>query len=183
MAALTPDNGKLADYLGRLDTDTIPAEQSISIIDNLPRNAKPILISILGADVSNSAADVLADVTGLSFPVLAGNRYWFKFSIVYDAAATTTGSRWTINGPATTSLAYRSRYALTATTETVNNVGTYNSPAASNAFSAATSGNTACIEGFVDASASGNVIARFASGVLTSAITAKAGSSVQYRRL
>ena len=49
-------------------------------------------------------------------------------------------------------------------------------PAASNATSPYTTGNTAYITGFVQPSADGNVIARFASEVASSAITAKAGS-------
>jgi len=56
----------------------------------------------------------------------------------------------------------------------------YDNPAASNATSAATGGNIAIIEGFIRPSANGTLIARFASEVANSAITAKAGSIVQY---
>lgn len=133
---------------------------------------------VLENDVSNSAADVLADVTGLSFPVIAGQTYRFKFIIPYTAAATTTGSRWSINGPAApTMLEYVSRYTLTATTETVNYAAAYDAPAAANA-SSLTDGNVAIIQGVIKPSVSGTVIARFASEVNTSAITAKAGAGV-----
>lgn len=140
-------------------------------------------VSLL-ADVvnNNGVANTIADVTGLKFPVVAGKRYWFRFVIHYDAAATTTGSRWSINGPATTDLNYRSLYSLTTTTETLNQgLAAYDSPAASNATSAATNSNIAIIEGFVLPSASGEIIARFASEVAGSAITALRGSLVQFR--
>lgn len=139
---------------------------------------------ILTADVANVAADVLADVTGLQFPVVAGLRYKFKATIVYTAAATTTGSRWAINGPAITDLAYGSAYPLDATSQTLNcGLGAYNLPAAANASSLAAN-NIATVEGVICCSASGNVVVRFASEVATSAITAKAlRSFIEYEVL
>jgi hypothetical protein len=140
----------------------------------------------LAADVSNASAvaNTLQDVTGLSFPVVAGQRYRFRFVIHYTAAATTTGSRWSVNGPATSQLAYRSEYSLTATSRTVNDgLSAYNLPAAANASSAAAAGNIAVVEGIISPSANGNVIARFASEVANSAIVAKAGSSVAYQAI
>lgn len=130
---------------------------------------------------NNAVANTIQDVTGLSFPVVAGQRYWFRFVIHYDAAATTTGSRWSINGAAVTDLNYSSQYSLTTTTVTVNEgLSAYDTPAASSTSSAATNSNIAIIEGFVLPSASGNIIARFASEVAASAITALRGSMVQY---
>lgn len=136
----------------------------------------------IAADVTNNhaPANTLADVTGLMFPVTAGQRYWFRFVIQYTAAATTTGSRWTINGPAITELRYSSSYTLTATTQTINHgLAAYNLPAASNATSIVVA-NMAVIEGFILPSANGNVVARFASEVANSAIVAKRGAMVQY---
>lgn len=139
-------------------------------------------VVVLTADVANATAtaNTLADVTGLSFPVAAGVRYHFKFVIPYTAAATTTGSRWTINGPALTSLHYVSDYSLTTASRTTNEaLNTYNLPAAANVTSAATGSNMAIIEGIILPSAAGSVIARFASEVASSAITAKAGAFVR----
>lgn len=140
---------------------------------------------VLGADVINNNAtlNTIASVTGLSFPVTAGSKYWFKFTIIYTAQATSTGSRWSISGPTTTLLAYTSEYALTATTETVNYATAYDTPSASNATSVATAGNIATIEGIIVPSANGAVIARFASEIANSAITAKAGSVVYYQQV
>lgn len=134
----------------------------------------------LSADVANADAtpDTLADVTGLSFDVKSGSKYKFKFYITYTSAATTTGSRWSINGPTATNLDYRSTYSLTATSQTVNEgLASYNLPAAANASSAATASNVAVVEGIIQPSADGTVIARFASEITVSAITAKADLS------
>lgn len=141
---------------------------------------------VLGSDVTNNnaVANTIADVTGLSFPMIANEMYWFEFNIFYTAAATTTGSRWSVNGPASpTKLIYTSEYSLAATTTTrnANNIS-YDLPAASNATSGATGSNQATIYGCVQPISDGNLIARFASEVSSSAIVAKAGSFVRYLR-
>ena len=144
---------------------------------------------ILGADITNNngVANTIADITGLSFPVVSINRYYFKFIIHYTAAATTTGARFAVNGPAFTLLTYQTSWGLLAATGT-DQISTavlnaYDQPAASNATSPTTAGNLAVIEGFITPSADGNVIARFASEVASSAIVAKQGSLVQYAQV
>lgn len=141
----------------------------------------------LTADVTNNNAVVntIQNVTALSFPVLLGKLYQFEFHIVYTAAATTTGSRWSIDGPAApTYLDYTSSYSLTATSETRNALlQAYDLPAASNASSATTGNNWAFIYGVIQPSVDGTVIARFASEVANSAITAKINSFVRYRQI
>jgi len=136
----------------------------------------------IGGDVinNNAIADTLQDVTGLSFPVIGGRRYHFKFVIPFQSAAGTTGSRWTVNGPSAGLLAYRSEYTLTSTTTTTNeNVAGYDLPAAANA-SSNSGNNMAIIEGVLIANANGTMIARFASEVSGSAITAKGGAVCYY---
>lgn len=139
----------------------------------------------LASDVinNNAVANTIADITGLSFPVLAGLRYKFKFTLDWTSAVITTGARFSINGPSITRLAYESRYALTATTETVNRLGAYDLPAAANASPALITGNIATIEGFIQPAADGNVIGRFASEVANSAITVKTGSMVEWKQV
>jgi hypothetical protein len=142
--------------------------------------------TVLASDVTNNnaVANTIQDITGLSFSVTSGLNYYYRFVIWYTAAATATGARFSINGPATTNLAYMSRYALTTTTETINHgLTAYDLPAASNVTSAATAGNLAIIEGVITPSANGTVIARFASEVSSSAIVAKAGSLVQFQQI
>lgn len=141
---------------------------------------------VLSSDVinNNATANTIQDVTGLSFPVVANQRYSFRFVIPYSAAVSTTGSRWCINGPSFNELAVQSMYSLTGTSNTINYVSAYDLPAASNATSAITgTGNYATIEGIIRPTADGSVIARFASEVSGSAITAKAGAYVDYQTI
>lgn len=141
----------------------------------------------LGEDVSNAnaTANRLLDVPALGFYVVEGQRYWFRFVVMYSAAATTTGSRWSIYGPGSpTALRYVSEYSLTTTSKTsIEGSSAYDIPAAANATSAATGQNTAFVAGFVDTpTQSGKVYLRFASEVLSSAITILRGSCVQWMR-
>lgn len=140
---------------------------------------------VLSGDVvnNNAVANTIANVTGLQFDVMAGEIYWFEFVIPYTSAATTTGSRWSINGPAApTMLNMRSEYTLAATTTTVNSITAYDIPAASNA-SSLTTGNVATIWGVIKPSQNGTVVARFASEIANSAITAKAGATLRWMRI
>ena len=141
-------------------------------------------VTILQDAVVNDLASAgYADVTGLSFAVTADLTYWFRFVVRYDAAATTTGSGWAINGPTSpTYLHGTSTYTLTATSETNNSFTAYNIPAAANATSL-TTGNIAVVEGFITPSASGTVILRFRSEENSSAITALAGSTLEWKRV
>lgn len=139
---------------------------------------------VLASDVTNNnaVANTIADVTGLSFSVTAGETYHFEFFIPYTSAATTTGSRWSVNGPGSpTLLNYTSQYTLTSTTMTTNYATAYDIPAASNA-SSLTAGNIAWLAGIIKPSANGTVIARFASEIANSAITAKAGALLKWYR-
>lgn len=157
-----------------------------SINQGISPISSTISASVLGSDVinNNATANTIQDVTGLSFPVVANKTYWFQFQIQYTSAATATGSRWSIDGPTTTRLNYMSEYSLTTTTSTQNaQITAYNLPSVSNATSATTGSNWAKIEGMITPNADGNVIARFASEVASSAITALAGSVVYYQQL
>ena len=147
--------------------------------------ANNLNVVVLSSDVTNNngVANTIADVTGLSFSVVSGQTFWFEFVIPYTSAATTTGSRWSVNGPGSpTLLNYRSEYTLTATTTTVNSATAYDIPAASNATSL-TAGNVATIWGIITPSSDGTLIARFASEVSSSAVVAKAGATLRWMRV
>ena len=128
---------------------------------------------------NNATANTLIDVTGLFFNVTAGTVYHFYAMIPYTSAATNTGSRWTINAPASTLLNYTSRYTLSSTSQTVNYANAINIPASCNNTSTI-SANLAIIEGIIKPSANGTVQIRFASEIANSAITAKAGATLEY---
>ena len=141
-------------------------------------------ITKITAQVDNTANDTLADVTGLSFPVTSGLTYRFRFVISYDSSATAVGSRWSINGPTFTRLAYRSMYSLLVSSQTVNSAcKAYNFPAVANGTSGDTSGNIAIIEGVITPSANGTVIARFAREGAFGMISAMPDSYVEYQEI
>lgn len=162
--------------------------RSSSITLDSPSDS-PLTYVTLAADVtSNASADTMADITGLSFPVVSGRTYWFRFVIQYTSTVAANGSRWSINGPAATSMSYRSQYTLSSTSDTLNvGLAAYDLPAASNATSMTSTdgtklpGNTAMVEGYITPSADGTVIGRFASELASAnAIVAKAGSLLQW---
>lgn len=140
---------------------------------------------VLASDVTNdnASANTAADITGLSFGVTAGETYVFRAVINYTSAATTTGSRWMVTGPASPDLltvhvsATTSAAAMGFTT-----VSGYDLPASTNA-SSLTAGNMALMDGVIRPSSSGTVQLRFASEVSNSAIVAKAGSILRYMRV
>jgi hypothetical protein len=140
-------------------------------------------VAVMQEDVINDLADTLMDCEGLAFPVFASGTYWFDATVIYTAAATTTGSRWTVSGPPASMLSYSAEWALTATTKSTSNQSAYELPASATATSASTDGNIATIQGIVRVDEEGLLTIRFASEVGGSAITAKAGSVIRYLRL
>ena len=136
--------------------------------------------TMLNGDVSVSTTSY-SDVTGLSFPVLANKRYYFKFDIITTSQSTAVGQGWSINGPTFSNLMYYSFYASSATLAQYNNgVSTYNT--------GTVTGNNATrgigfIEGIIDTTSSGNVIASARSESNGLTVTAKAGSVVFYQQL
>ncbi len=122
----------------------------------------------LPADVSKTNT-TLADVTDLSFPVEVGVTYRFKFFICYTS--TSTGSRWTINGPTSTTLRFLSSYPSSTSANAFYQQSAYNGASATSN-SGATGNNVAIIEGIINCSSNASeVVARFAAEGAT--ITAK----------
>jgi len=162
-----------------------------SVKTSLNQGNAPISSSLqavtLGTDQvnNNATANTIQDITGLSFAVTNGSRYYFKFICYFTTAATTTGTRFSINGPSSpTVLSYMSEYSLTTSTSTRNpSLQSYDLPAAASANVATTGSNLAIIEGYIIPSADGTVIGRFASEVSGSAITVKAGSVLYWQQL
>lgn len=149
----------------------------------VPATSTDMNTVVLSANQNNTTTSY-EDVTGLSFAVTTALTYWFRALIQYTSTGTATGSRWSINGPAITQLIYKSEYSLTTTTRTINEgLSAYDAPAAANATSAAAASNIAWIEGFLKPSADGTLIVRHASETAGQAITAIAGSILQYQQV
>jgi hypothetical protein len=134
----------------------------------------------------HASANTLLD-TGLRIPLKAGHRRWFKFTLPYEAAATTTGSRWVLglDGAVTvTSLTWRSQWNSNASGgEVVHNGTGFSLPTSASAGSYL-AGNLATIEGFVVGAVDGSWLkARFASEVAGSRITLLPGAMAQWINL
>lgn len=172
----TPPSGNIAVFLDSDNNTVCYKNSSGSVFSNMR-------INVLASDVTNDnvVPNTIADVTGLSFPVVSGQRYNFKFVIPYTAAASTTGSRWCINGPTFSFLQIRTITTLSGGGISATVSSDYDNPTTSSA-SSVVAGSLATIEGVIVATANGDVIARFASEITLSAITAKAGAYVEWQQ-
>lgn len=182
LPAFTPDTGVAAGVKGLVPASVAGDAAAAKFLRADSTWAVPTSggVAILASDVvnNNAVANTLQNVTGFTFSVAALKKYKFTCFIAYNAAATTTGSRWTVNLSAgtTANLRYFSRYTLTTTTFTANICAGVQQPTAANATSL-TTGNIAIIEGFVDCTVAGAVHIQFASEIASSAITALGGLS------
>lgn len=147
--------------------------------------ASGINVAVLASDVINADAtpNTLADVTGLSVPVVSGNTYWFRFVIQYTSSLTTNGSRWTVNFPGGTVRATVQNSLSVNALTIYSGLAAADASAGISATSASTNANIAVIEGFLECTSTGDLIARFASELTLEPITAKAGSVVFYQEV
>jgi hypothetical protein len=141
------------------------------------------------ADQSNSTT-TLADVTDLGFPVSANADYWFEFIVVFQTAATTTGIRLDLNGPASpTYIVWWREIPLSAQTAGTDNIQdrqlvAWQGDAATGSIGVANQNFVARITGILRNGANaGTLQLQFASEVAGSAVTVKAGSIVRYRQI
>lgn len=142
--------------------------------------------ALVAADVVNNSAtaNTLQNVTGLSFTAAAGKTYRFWAKVWFTSAATSTGMRISVTGPASpTLLWYDTQRSTSATAVTSSNGHTaYNLPSAATT-AALTAGNFAELTGVVRPSAAGTVQITFASSAANSAITVKPGSFLEWVQL
>ncbi len=132
------------------DTDTIRAFEELAF--TAESADKKVGSQILLAPVSS--AGPLTDA--VSVQLIANALYRIEFR----AAVTSSGGmRLTLSGPATSILAYTSRYPLTATSEMVNNASAYGIPAG---LSASSANGMATLDGMVRSSVDGILTVQFA---------------------
>jgi hypothetical protein len=136
------------------------------------------------ADVTNSTVDP-ADITGLSFSVLANKDYFFEAQLIFQTAATTTGIALGVNAPSTpTSIATVGQIAQATGVLSgffINNNG-YVGPTPDVA--AANTSYPAFLRGVLQNGASaGTFSVRLASEVGGSVVRVKAGSVLRWQQL
>jgi hypothetical protein len=132
------------------------------------------------------SAGSLSDVTGLSFPVIAGRTYAFRFKVYFNVTNLSVGYAISLNGPAATILAFTS-----GSTNNASLVGfaPYNVVYAIAYDQIPTSGygqssflgvNYSFLEGIIRPSANGTIILRAKKDSLIPSVTALKGSYVEY---
>lgn len=139
----------------------------------------------LPADIpTNSTAftDVSTSGNALKFPVVAGEVYWFRMLINYTQGNTSAGCAFAINGPAITTLTYRAEWNNGTSRFYQECQSTYDGTAKSTG-APNKNFNLAILEGFIQCSASGNVIARMATSMPSNTITVKKNSIVQFKKI
>jgi hypothetical protein len=123
-----------------------------------------------------------ADVTDLSFSVVAGRTYKFKIFCQFDVTNISTGTRWAVNGPAFTRLFYSVLWTSGAGLQSNVAFQTYDATATT-LNSNFTTNNCAIIEGIVVPSANGTLSARFANELTITSVTCKAGSYIEFEEI
>jgi len=143
----------------------------------------PLQVTFTTASQANTAVTTMVSVTGMSFAVVSGSRYWFRFMQPFNQSATTNGSRWWVTGPTTTSLNAVSRWTSSATAQSVFYGALIGTPPSATT-TGLTVGSFAVVEGMYVPSASGTVSLQFAASAATAGlVTCLAGGFVEWRLL
>lgn len=127
-----------------------------------------------------NATTSFSDITGLSVPVQSGKHYNFLIHLYHINNATTTGSRFAVNGPTMSSMILSTIDTVTASvTASTHSAGTVS--ALDTAATAQTTGSAgitlAILSGWINPSADGTFVVRGQSEVAVAAgLTVKAGS-------
>ena len=142
------------------------------------------LLTVAGSDVGNAAVLTYANVTGLTFAVTSGVHYKFEALLDFVTNATTSGVRFSMNGPTLTRGSWMVEIppasGAAPYVPIINHQVAFDTGAAT-ASVTAVSPNLAIIKGFFICSASGTAAVRFASEVATAnTLTIKIGSSLEY---
>jgi len=126
------------------------------------------------AQITNNSNTTPTDITGMLFTLTSGRRYYFKFMVTYQTAATTTGVGFVFTCPAMTAANYKVeiRQAAAGTDQMyTNSAAALTTVLVSASVIAATTDYIASIEGFCQPSADGTLQLRCRSEVNGSQIT------------
>lgn len=133
----------------------------------------------LTADLAASTSTTLANTTGLSFAVTAGNYYSFEFVVLFQSAATTTGIRLGLTCPAFTVYSARVEVPVAADGVSADMQGwltTSGDSVLGTGVQAITTTYAAIIRGLILPSANGTIQVQHATEVAASGVTIKQGS-------
>lgn len=139
---------------------------------------------ILTGTPTNSTTN-FADVTGMSFPMMASTIYQFHFDIIFQTAAKTTGIGLGVNGPASPSFVLvRTEIPTSLTAVTQGMARAYDTGTSSTAIDLQNANCYAKCYGFVsNGTNAGNLVLRFKSEVGTSQVSIMPGTMGRFWRV
>lgn len=148
--------------------------QGVQGIQGVPGPSWPRVVK--SADQANSTVN-FADVSDLTFAVLANTTYVFRFVVFYTTAATTTALQLGVNGPASPAFLRYSVLTLTGATAVHNALQTAYDANTNPATGGGSTPLVAIVEGVITTgAAAGTVALRMRSEVNASAVTVLRGS-------
>lgn len=167
---------------GTNGTNGAQGPQGIQGVQGVQGPAGPSILTTckITVDLSPNSTVTMGDATGLSFAVANGTYYAYRFLVLFQTAAITTGIRLSVTHPAATLTAYTA--LIPAAADAVNALysgwGTASDDAVvGTGVQAANTTYLATLEGVLLPSAGGTLQLRFASEVAASAVTVKRGSA------
>lgn len=134
-------------------------------------------VAVSTIDVSSTSITPI-DISELSIPLVAGNRYTFEVNYTWQCAATTSsGAAFSVNGPAASTICFQNFQSTNA----INQLGfrsgvSYDSFQVNPVAQAANTDIFGLIKGNVTPTANGNLVVRFRAGTAGSNAICRAGS-------
>jgi len=144
-----------------LATQSAQAAQITSLEASVAGIAATTISTVVKTSDQLNIGTAFADITDLSFALAANSKYYFRFVVLLDADAATTGIDVAVNGPAaTTVLNYTQTYWTSATAQAYAGATAYDNNTAS-ANSNGTSVRAFVVEGVIHTGGTaGNLVAR-----------------------
>lgn len=143
---------------------------------------------LVTSDVTNATTS-FADITGLTYAVKSGKRYTFEAHLTHQTNATTTGSRFGVNGPASPTVLMASQISgetpgIAATNIAIGSATAYDTAMAESTTGPGATNALAIVMGYIQPSADGTFALRCASEVaVAGGLVIKAGSWMRIREV
>ena len=190
LTAIGKIQARLTAHIGAGDTAHSNATTSVSGFMSATDKVKldgivSDVISDVTVALTNTSNSTLAAINQLAIPVINGNRYRFKASILFDTVATTTGIGLSIGGTATGRLSAMVEIPTSNNATTTNKIcgplNALNGVVTSNAVGTAGIVYMAEIEGIFTATSNGIIFPQFRSEVNGSQVRIDIDSNMIYK--
>lgn len=118
--------------------------------------------TVIATSQTNNATTSFANVTGISFPIMASTVYLVQFDIIWQSSVNTTGISFGINGPASpTYVLFKTEIPTSLTAVTQGMVRAYDTGTATASIDTANVNSFAICYGFVsNGTTAGNLVLR-----------------------